>query len=704
MNTKHLFFILLMLLCQQSLVKSQVSIESLPSYLNSSNAGTEFYITTIPFHMAGWAVVQHCYFYFLSDKETEITIESLKHSIIRKIISKPFEPCYIGLNIYEVMPFEASLGGTYTYPPEKIYENGGVRITSKEPIIVCVSPKVFWTSDADLILPLSSWGKEYTIGTYESNSYKYEFEFEDNFASICCILAGFDSTSIDFTLLGNDSSETFSGQKKGESKKYLLNKGDVLPIITKKIKNASLIGSKIISDKPIGVISGSQCTNVPNDVAGCNMISEMELPLNTWGKTFHVTQNKNRNIGYLFQVVAKDTNTSLFINGQPLKVLRKNDLAEIFEWGEFNRLGREYESNNFVISSDKPISLTVFNQSFSVDSVLDMKPFQMVVTPLEQYRNEIKGCSFNTNDQSGYPNNFLNVVYPLDSNLSMPEDLQWGESNGETMVWMPFKDKWGDTADFIFEGFQDGKKYAAKFLTLKNETIYQIRCNENIAAFAYGHSSYEAYGVPAYLGLRDLTVQDSLPPMFQFVQSADGTIEGINGNKKAVITDLHHPLDSSSKLSMVYCQFSNSVNYDVQIDRFIPGDDATTNFTATVVDKSKDAQFVITAIDRAGNDTTILVTQKATISSAKETESETMLRVIPNITNNEPISIIISNAGESLSIVSITGKTVHTFENIHSAKGIQTLLFNTAELSIGMYYVLYSVNGKQYQQCFVKMK
>ena len=697
-----LFGVCLLLLLISNKLHCQVSIESLPSYLNTSSAGTEFYITTIPFHMAGWAVVQHCYFHFLSEKETEITIESLKHSYVRKIISKPFKPCYIGLNIYEVMPFEPSLGGIYSYPPEKIYENGGVRITSKEPILVYISPKVFWVSDVDLVIPISSWGKEYTIGTYESNSYTYDFD--DNFASICCILAGFDSTSVDFTLLGNDSTETFGELKKGESKEYLLNKGDVLPIITKRKKNASLVGSKIQANKPIGVISGSQCTNIPNDRLGCNMISEMELPVHTWGKTFHITQHKNRNLGYLFQVVAKDTNTSLYINGKFLKVLKNNEVSEIVEWGEFNRLGKEFESNNFVISSDKPISVTVFNQSFIVDSVMDMKPYQMVLTPIEQYRNEIKGFSFNTFHESGYLFNFLNVVYPLDSNLKMPEDLILGESNGDTMVWVPFNEKWGDTADYVFEGMQDGKKYAAKFLTLKKETIYQIRCSENIAAYSYGHTSYDAYGVPAFLGLRDLTVQDSLPPKFDYVQTADGSLVGKNPNEKAMITDLHHPLDSSSKLSMVYNQFSNTVNYDVQIDRFIPGDDATTSFTASVIDKSKDAQCVITAIDRAGNDTTILITQKATISSVNVAESTKFLKVTPSITNNEPISIEITNAGESLSIVSIDGRTIHTFENLSKVAGSQKIQFETTSLPIGMYYVLYTVNGKQYQQSFVKMK
>jgi hypothetical protein len=695
---KRIFTILLFFLATCSLQCQIVTeVPKLPSYIPTSNFGTEFYLSTMPYYFNGWGM-PYWYVFLSSEVETDVQIINAYGNQKYKIKLLPNKVTSIRLYSWEIEPY---------YPfnskesEEKVYINAAMHILSKDPISVFFRTDVGYTSDVYSVLPISNWGKEYIVNTYYSHNWSMTFDPPNNLASSTLIVSGFDSTIVEFTMVGNSNSKTLSGIEYGKNQTFLMNKGDVLPIATSMKQNSTVAGSRIVANKPIGVISGVQCADVPLDVASCDNILEMELPTNTWGKTFHITKHKNRNIGCLFQVVAKEPNTTLYINDQILKVLEKNDTTQLVEWAEFNRLGNEFSDNNFVLTTDKPISVTVFNQGSQLDSSI-FKPFQLVLTPIEQYRNEIIGMSFN-NEYGGYSKNFLNVIYPLDSNLVMPIDLLWGESNGDTMIWVPFKEKWGDSADYIFEGFQEEKKYASKFLTFKNETIYQIRSKEKIAAYSYGYH-YSAYGVPAFLGLKDLTVQDSLPPKFEFVQTADGSIVGVNPNEKALITDLHHPSDSSSKLSMVYCQFSQSVNYDVQIERFIPGDDATTSFTASVIDKSKDAQCVITAIDRAGNDTTILITQKATISSVKEAESTKFLKVTPSITNNEPITIEISNAGDNLSIVSIDGRTIHTFENVQQLNGTHIIHFETASLQIGMYYVLYTVNGKQYQQSFVKMK
>ncbi len=697
-------FILIWLFFVSLTLKSQIisEVPKVPSYIPNSNFGTEFYLATIPVHRDSWG--NHWWsFYIYSAYDTEVNIKNedrganaLYKLTKNKIIRIPIG----GWHVVPYLPFEGKSS------EEKVYSNASLHITSNEPICVFFDTDVAFTSDMFSLLPTSSWGKEYIVNTYYAHNWAMIGSDPMNIPSTTIILAGFDSTEVVFTMNGNDSTETLSGIKHGQSRKFLLNKGDVLPIATSMKQYSTIAGSRIVANKPIGVISGVQCADVPVDISYCDNLLEMELPTNTWGKTFHITKNKNRKIGCLFQVVAKEPNTTLYINGNLLKVLENIDTSQLVEWAEFNSLGTEFPDNNFVLTSDKPISVTTFNQSGFLDSS-QIDPYQMVITPFEQYRKTIRSIKIDVGDGGGYSNYFLNIVYPLDSNLTMPQEMEWGESSADSMVWMPFKDKWGDSADYIFEGSQDGKKYAVKYLTLIKEKSFQIRSSQKVAIYTYGHTSYKAFGVPAYLGLRDLTVQDSLPPIFQFVQTDDGSIVGKNPNEKAMITDLYHPIDNSSKLSMVYNQFSNTVNYDVQIDRFIPGDDGSAYFTATVVDKSKDAQFVLTAIDRAGNDTTILVIQKATISSVRDIESEDVLRVIPSVTDQSPITIEIHNENNqpaSLSIVSITGKTVHTFDNIHSANGIQTIQYTTAELPIGMYYVVYSMNGQQYQKSFVKMK
>ena len=47
-----------------------------------------------------------------------------------------------------------------------------------------------------------------------------------------------------------------------------------------------LSGTRIVSDKPISVFTGRECTNVPVDVCCCDHLTEQVPPTVTWGNFF----------------------------------------------------------------------------------------------------------------------------------------------------------------------------------------------------------------------------------------------------------------------------------------------------------------------------------------------------------------------------------------------------------------------------------
>ena len=688
----------LLLLLISNKLHCQVSIESLPSYLNTSSAGTEFYITTIPYYYDDFGTYHYKILNIVCDKVTEVTISNTDDGKTRSIFTKPNEVTTIDL--YELDKAYRYFSLNAEHPPERVFHDLSVRITSKSPIVASFSTIDNYNGDSYLVLPISSWGREYVINSFNS---KHNKSGSVNVQSMVCIVAAFDNTRVFYTLVGDGNTETIGGQKIGETRQYTLNRGDVLPITSLGTTGTSMTGSLVQCSKPVGVVSGHQLVHLPMLDDSYNFVIEMELPVFTWGKEFHIPKNYTRKIGYAFQVVAKEPNTTILINGEEVKNLGTKFQTTSAEWGEFN-LDNIYWNNsieNNVVTADKPISITVYNQGSFVDSI-SQKPFQMSLSPISQYRNHLVFSTVLLG--LGNYSNLVNVIVPLDENNKIPSDVEWGELVSDTIQWIPFTEKWGDSVQTYY-GTQNGKNYGITNITLTKIGMYQIRAKEPMMAYLYGQSTTESFGFPAFVGLKDVSKADTVPPKFNFLlNNYVGEVTGLNGMGLPTIQDMPENHDFRTNLGQVFERTEYTVNFELPLVELVPGEDRVVTFQPNIIDKSKDAQIVITAIDRAGNDTTILLTYKPFNTSVVEELSAVFLKVTPSITNNVPISIEITNAGESLSIVSIDGRTIHTFENLSKVAGSQKIQFETNSLPIGMYYVLYTVNGKQYQQSFVKMK
>ena len=73
---------------------------------------------------------------------------------------------------------------------------------------------------------------------------------------------------------------------------------------------ADITGTSIISDKPLTVISGHECGNVPDDEPYCEHLTEQIPPTVTWGKQFLLTPYLNRSRQY-YKTIASESETKL---------------------------------------------------------------------------------------------------------------------------------------------------------------------------------------------------------------------------------------------------------------------------------------------------------------------------------------------------------------------------------------------------------
>lgn len=631
-------------------------INKLPGYLAGSNAGTEYYISFPP-----------CY-----DQESPSGDNSLRvfvaSAVMQEVTLEVKGKNYQVKRIAEangVIEFRLpiDIGQPYLKPinmnanSEQVYKEYAVHITAEHPIIVYGVTRSQYTSDGFLAIPISAFGTEYVIGAYPQYTgmgSTYELP------SLSNIVAAHDGTEVTFTMGGTKGSITSGGMKLGDKKKFTLNKGDVL-CFANLGDSGDISGSLVQSTKPIGVISGNQCANVPRGVFACDFLSEMELPTYTWGMEYHVTPIIGRQKAPVIRVFAKEANTKVYRDGQywfDLSLASReedNSFKEkrVFD-GNLDDLVNSGGSPCKVITADKPIYVMLYNPGQTDDNV-ESDPFQIVLSPYEQYRKEIVFATPNAKGSTApFTSNYVNLVYQTNDDGSIPDDLEFGIVNNSIVNWKKVNVEFGSNPGYRFIIPINGKKYAMKRLQLNEDGVFRIRAKNPFASYSYGFSSFDSYGFPTSASLFDLQILDTIQPAPAWNQLCDGSIEGINGEEHATIEDNPNNSTSSSKLGLIYMDKDSSFNYKFAYNlngQFIPGFSTTTDWSLNVINKDKDAKARLVFIDRDGNDTIITVQYRPNNLDITHDNSElkyirigeSKKSVIELINRNNDSVLIISN-------------------------------------------------------------
>ena len=228
-------------------------------------------------------------------------------------------------------------------------------------------------------------------------------------------------------------------------------------------------------------------------------------------------------------------------------------------------------------------------------------PFQMVLTPFEQFQNEILFNIPRVRVDDKLNNNYINLVYEANENGGMPDDLEFGTASGTKIEWAKLSVINPSLGDPFAEQV-NGKNFYAKIINLANIGVCRLRANKLIAAYIYGNNGLnDSYGYPASLKLNDLSKSDSVCPNPTWTINCTGIIDD------GLVIDLPYDYKVRSNLSVVYFHKEQSYNFNFSYNKFFPGEDFKTKWKANVIDPSKDARAVITFSDRSGNDTTIII-------------------------------------------------------------------------------------------------
>ncbi len=571
----------------------------------NSNVGTEFFFSFPPCYEEVFGAQNNVVIYIASWVRGKVTVQIPGKGFYRELYTIPND-------VVEVV-LTPAIGQPYTKSPtgdapseDQIYTKAGVHVISEVPIAVYGVTRFVYTTDAFMAIPVAMLGTEYVVSSYPDMSAMYPGYY---LPSETVIVAAYDNTEVYFTLYGNQYTRTRGGMRPGQTKRWTLHKGDVVAISSYG-PEADLSGSRIVATKPVAVVSGNQCANVPTYMRWCDFIVEMELPTYAWGKTYFVTPiygaNRMRNQNSVIRIFAREPNTKVYLDGREFGVIPRGP------GGLRNEGWLDLEDPDpsgprpIVISADKPIYVVQYNKGQETDMPQPTDPFQMALPPLEQAQTHV---IFSTPGARGgavqpFPRNFINLVFPLEEDGTVPVDLEFGEFVGGQLVWTPIRAKF-DPTRLPFAVRVNGRQWAFKLLKLAYNGVFQIRSRSGknpFLAYSYGGSDYDSYGFVTTMAFgKMLDPADTIPPLVVWSQECDGTAEGIATDR---------PADAAirSNLAEVRLDPERSSNYTLTLlDELVPGTTAQVRWRLTVDNPLQPARAVVVFADRRGNDTCVTV-------------------------------------------------------------------------------------------------
>ncbi len=564
--------------------------------IQPTNAGTDFYFSFPPcLDEESVGLENSCRVFVMSSVKQLITVE---------VPGKGWKMTKIGA-INDAIEFIMPTGvaqpffkrGSSFAPPEQVYQSAAIHVYANAPFIVYGVTRYNFSSDGFLALPVSALGTEYIVAAWPQNTIS---DKGDKLISETTVSATSDETSVTFEMGGNITSMTTGGMKPGEKATFTMNKGDVLCLASNGYLQ-DISGSIITSTKPVSVVSGSQCANVPLGVESCDYMSEMELPTFAWGKEYHVTPLYGRKKNSYIRIFAKDSNTRVFRDGTEWFTLQK--MTGLIDNGYAERRVDDSIPRVVVITADKPIYLMQYNSGQADDNV-PSDPFQMALTPFEQYQKEIVFCTPGSKTgNNNFKIHYINLIYQLGAGNSVPEDLEFAVVVNGKFEWKKISVRFGSTPGFIFTKSVNGAAYACKQLTLPGDGVYRIRANSPLAAYSYGLSNSISYGFPASVGLANHTTQDSAAPIATWTQDCDGAV------RDGLVKDYPDSNALRSNFGLIYMDLNadSSYNYDFKYDKnhtLVSGETREIDWSLNVINPNLKARAVLRFADRVGNYTT----------------------------------------------------------------------------------------------------
>ncbi|MCA9637629.1 MAG: IgGFc-binding protein, partial [Myxococcales bacterium] len=222
--------------------------------------------------------------------------------------------------------------------------------------------------------------------------------------------------------------------------------------------------------KPIEVVAGHDCSNVPFNIGACDHLEEAMFPVDTLAKEYIVVPpvqvpDSSKDKAQIIRVVASEPATTLTFD--PDQPVNKN-LANA---GDFVEI--PMTTNAFKVTGDKKITVVQFMVGQSAGFGTS-DPAMLLTVPAEQYRSDYLFFA-----ATNWVANFVDIIAPDGASVKV--------DGADVNAWKPI----GNT------GFSVGHVQ----LSNAGDGSHSVTADQKVGISVYGVMNYGSYWYPGGLDL-----------------------------------------------------------------------------------------------------------------------------------------------------------------------------------------------------------
>jgi hypothetical protein len=348
--------------------------------------------------------------------------------------------------------------------PSTVAIAGAYRLRSTQPVTVYqYNPlEADITNDASLMLPVNTWTGEYVVAAWP-------FLQSLGNAGFYSVTASEDGTTVDVTPPGGGTPTQAGGGVDAQgSGQVTLDAGDVLQVFV--AQGGDPTGTIVSADKPVQVMAGHECTQVPIGTNACDHLEESMFPVETLAKEYIVAPpvqvpDDSKEKAVVVRVVATQANTTLTFEpdqGVNTSLANAGDFVEIPPTTE-----------KFVVSADKKIVVAEYmvGQGGGYGT---SDPAMLLAVPSAQYRTDYLFFA-----ETGWSANYVDVIAP---------DGAAVEVDGSAV---------GDFTPIADSGFS----IAHVLLSNAGDGAHSVSADQKVGISVYGVLNFGSYWYPGGLDL-----------------------------------------------------------------------------------------------------------------------------------------------------------------------------------------------------------
>lgn len=303
-----------------------------------------------------------------TDKEAKITVTRGPNAVKEFVVA----PNSV---VAETLPWIPEL--TKGKGPTVVVADGAYRLRSNQPVTVYQYNLLYAnaSNDTSLLLPVNAWTGDYVVASYPH---------ADNvdFPGFYAVVAQADDTTV--TLLPSQTGKKVKaggGVAADGTGEIDLNAGDVLEVMT--AIGGDLTGTRVSANRPVQVIAGHKCTQVPTDVPLCDHLEEAMFPLEALAKEYIIappvqSPNDANEHGQVVRIIAAEPNTKLTFKpdqGVATDLANAGDFVELVS-----------TTARFQVSADKKILVAQYMVGQG-GGYGEQDPSMLLAVATEQYRD-----------------------------------------------------------------------------------------------------------------------------------------------------------------------------------------------------------------------------------------------------------------------------------------------------------------------------